>query len=258
MACAANFPVWVDVTVCNLKVSTWIQLLSYNQFSRQPQAAAQAAQALREASEKRGGGFAEANKIVQCPKEFGGSTTLEDQTGWSDFSFSFKSWLFFAEPAYESDIQFIEEHPTIPVSFQENPSGIASRERARKLYSILAGIFKNRPLKVLRAVTAANGLEVWRQLHSLYVPKTKGRSLALLNALMQMPAFTKDRSCHEQVQGMERLAEEYRKASGHEVSEDILLSTLIRVLPKHLQQHVQLTMSEHSTFNEIKETYPGI
>ena len=56
------------------------------------QAAAQAAQALREASEKRGGGFAEANKIVQCPKEFGGSTTLEDQTGWSDFSFSFKSW----------------------------------------------------------------------------------------------------------------------------------------------------------------------
>eukprot|EP00435_Cladocopium_sp_Y103_P049904 s97_g15.t1 len=207
----------------------------------------------REATERRGGGFAEANKVVQCPKEFGHATTLEDQTQWSDFSFTFKSWLFFAEPAFEHDIRYIEENPTVPVIFQENPSGVASKERARKLYSILAGILKNRPLKVLRAVTEANGLEVWRQLHTLYVPKTKGRSLALLNALMQMPAFTKDRSCREQVQGMERLAEEYRKASGHEVNEDILLSTLIRVSPKHLQQHVQLTMSEQSSFAEVKE-----
>eukprot|EP00435_Cladocopium_sp_Y103_P049163 s1537_g14.t1 len=47
---------------------------------------------------------------------------------------------------------------------------------------------------------------------------------------MQRPVFTKDRSCHEKVQGME----------------------LIRVLPKHLQQHVQLTMGEHSSF-EVKE-----
>eukprot|EP00435_Cladocopium_sp_Y103_P049630 s2564_g15.t1 len=140
---------------------------------------------------------------------------------------------------------------SVPVAFQENPRGIVSKKRARKLYSILAGIFKNRPLKVLHAVTEANGLEVWRQLRTLYVPKTKGRSLALLNALM--PVFTKDRSCHEQVQGMERLAEEYRKASGHEVNEDILLSTLIRVLPKYLQQHVQLTMGERSSFAEVKE-----
>ena len=47
-------------------------------------AASQAAQALREASEKRGGGYAEANKVVQCPKEFGHATTMEDQSHWSD------------------------------------------------------------------------------------------------------------------------------------------------------------------------------
>ena len=103
-------------------------------------AASQAAQALREANEKRGSGYAEANKIIQCPKEFGHATTLEDQSQWSDFVFSFKSRLFFAEPAFEVDIQYVEDHPSIPVTYQDNPSGAASKERSRKLYSILAGI----------------------------------------------------------------------------------------------------------------------
>ena len=216
-------------------------------------AASQAAQALREANEKRGSGYAEANKIIQCPKEFGHATTLEDQSQWSDFAFSFKSWLFFAEPAFEVDIQYVEDHPSIPVTYQDNPSGAASKEHSRKLYSILAGILKQRPLKTLRQVGDANGLEVWRQLHGLYMPKTKGRALALLNALMGMPAFTKERTCLEQIQNMERLSEEYRKASGQEINDDILLSTLIRVLPRHIQQHIQLSMDEQSSFAQVKD-----
>ena len=217
-------------------------------------AASQAAQALREANEKRGSGcYAEANKIIQCPKEFGHATTLEDQSQWSDFAFSFKSWLFFAEPAFEVDIQYVENHPSIPVTYQDNPSGAASKERSRKLYSILAGILKQRPLKTLRQVGDANGLEVWRQLPGLYMPKTKGRALALLNALMGMPAFTKERTCLEQIQNMERLSEEYRKASGQEINDDILLSTLIRVLPRHIQQHIQLSMDEQSSFAQVKD-----
>ena len=216
-------------------------------------AASQAAQALREASEKRGGGYAEANKIVECPKEFGHATAMEDQSQWSDFSFSFKSWLFFAEPAFEVDIQFIEEHPTVSVMFQDNPSGFSSKERSRKLYSILAGILKQRPLKILRQVSDMNGLEVWRQLHNLYTPRTKGRALALLNSLVGLPAFSKERSCLEQIQNMERLAEEYRKASNLEISDDVMLSTLVRVLPRHIQQHVQLSMDEDSSFAQVRE-----
>ena len=36
-------------------------------------------------------------------------------------------------------------------------------------------------------------------------------------------------------------------------TDDILLSTLIRVLPKNVQQHVQLTMKEDSTYAEVRE-----
>ena len=55
------------------------------------QAAADAAVALREASQNRSGGFAEANKTVQAPKEFGSTTSSEDQNNWADFAFSFIS-----------------------------------------------------------------------------------------------------------------------------------------------------------------------
>lgn len=129
--------------------------------------------------------------MIQCPKEFGHANSADDQAAWSDFSFTFRQWLFFADPAYENDFKHLEEHPSLAVAYVDNPLGAASKERSRKLYSILAGILKQRPLKVLRQVDDANGLEVFRQLSALYAPRTKGRSLALLNALMSYPAVFK-------------------------------------------------------------------
>ena len=219
------------------------------------QAAAQAAQALKESNERRGNnsGFSEATKVVQCPKEFGSAISSEDQTSWSDFAFAFKQWLFFADPLCEPDIKHVEDHPGVVVTFHESPAGLATQERARKLYLILGGILKHRPLKVLRQVSNNNGLEAWRQLGSIYMPKTKGRSLALLSAIMQFPVFGRDRSILEQVQNLERLADEYTKSAGHDVAPDILLSTLVRVLPKEIQRHIQLTMGEDATYAQVRE-----
>ena len=160
-------------------------------------AAAQAAQAMREANEKRVTGFGEASKMVQCPKEFGTSSSVEDQAQWSDSAFSFKQWLFLADWAFETDIKYAEDNPNTPVAFQDNAVGQASKERSRKMYSVLAGILKSRPLKVLRQVTDANGFEAYRQLHDLYAPRTKGRAMALLSALMGFPAFQKDKTSLE-------------------------------------------------------------
>ena len=178
------------------------------------QAAATAAQALKDANERRSTGFGEASKVVQCPKEFGTTSTTEDQSMWSDFAFSFKQWLFLADNGFEPDVKYVEENPNVAVAYQDNPVGQASKERSKKLYSILAGILKNRPLKLLRQIPDSNGLEAWRQLHNLYSPTTKGRAMALLTALMGFPMFTKDKTWLEQLQSLERLAEEYRKARG--------------------------------------------
>ena len=106
---------------------------------------------------------------------------------------------------------------------------------------------------MLRQVSDSNGLETWRQLRNLYTPKTKVRSMAILSALMSYPNFVKDKALLEQIQNLERIGDEYRKASGHDVSDDILLATLVRVLPRHVQQHVQLGMDDNSAFQQIKD-----
>ena len=56
--------------------------------------------------------------------------------------------------------------------------------RSEKLYAILVGLLRNRPLKLQRAVEGRNGCEVWRQLSTLLAPKTRSRSIALLQAFL--------------------------------------------------------------------------
>ena len=72
-------------------------------------AASEAAIALREAGLQRQGGFSEASRTIQCPKEFGSSVSADDQSGWTDFAFSFRQWLCFADPSYASDLDHVEQ-----------------------------------------------------------------------------------------------------------------------------------------------------
>ena len=158
-------------------------------------AAAEAAQALREANASRSNGFAEANKTVQCPKEFGHTVSTEDNAGWADFAFSFKQWLCFADDKYTSDLKHVEDNSEMVVTFADSEIGRASKSRSCKLYAILAGILKHRPLRVLRQVSDSNGFETWRQLCNLFTPKTKVRSLAILSTVMNFPHFVKREQC---------------------------------------------------------------
>lgn len=139
------------------------------------------------------------------------------------------------------------------VTFSETRDGNATKARSCKLYAILAGILKNRPLRLLRQIPDSNGLETWRQLHNLYTPRTKARSMAILSAIMGFPAFKSDRTLLEQVQTLERLGDEYQKTPGNNISDDILLTTLIRSLPRAVQQHIQLGMTNATTYQEVKD-----
>ena len=185
------------------------------------QAAAEAAKALWEVGvAQRQSCFADANKTVQCPREFGSVVSSEDQNGWADLSVSFLQWLCFADSNCTSDLAYVEEHCDTAVSFSEAPEGNATKARSCKLHAILAGILSNRPLCLLRQIPSNNGLETWRHLHNLFTPKTTARSMALRSAIMSFPAFKSDRTLLEQVQTLERLGDEYQKISGNNIADD--------------------------------------
>ena len=106
---------------------------------------------------------------------------------------------------------------------------------------------------MLKHISGNNGFEVCRQLNGVYRPKTKTPALGILSALMSHPAFNEDRTLLEQIHGLQRLSDAYQKASGSMVADDLTLTTLVRCLPKQIQNHVQLSMTESTAFEEVKD-----
>ena len=97
-------------------------------------------------------------------------------------------------------------------------------------------------------------LEVWRQLHSLYVPKDKGQEHGNSGNNHELSGiFQRTGLCLSRYRFLERLGDEYQKASGVNISEDILQTVLVRSLPKAVQQHIQLGMSNTTTYQEIRD-----
>ena len=69
---------------------------------------------------------------------------------------------------------------------------------------------------------------------------------------MSFPNFDKTRTLLEQIQSLERIREEYQRTSGASLSDDIMTSTLLRVLPKHIQQHLHLQMTSTSDYSAVR------
>ena len=127
------------------------------------------------------------------------------------------------------------------------------KKMSEKLYAILVSVLKNRPLKLLRAVDGKNGFEVVRQLATQLTPKTRARSIALLQAYLNHPNFSKDKmTLQEQFLGLERLADEYATVAKEELSENAKLLVLMRVMPAALRQHLQLHMTDTTTYKEAR------
>ena len=116
--------------------------------------------------------------------------------------------------------------------------------KGRKLYAVLSSLLKNKPQTLLKQVESRNGWEVWRQLQNIY--------LAVLNALTGALSFTKDKTLQEQVFALERISAEYTRVSGNAVGEDVMLGTLLRCLPQAIRNHVQLVMTDKSTYSQVR------
>ena len=158
--------------------------------ARAAESAAEAARALREAADRPKSSFAEASK-----------------NNWLDFAFSFKAWLTFADAEFDRELGTVEKASQTPIAL---PTESDTLQRAYKLYAILSGLLRRRPLRIQRQVVDRNG----RQLCQLFEPRTQSRSTSLLQALMNFPNFDKTRTLLEQIQSLERIREEYQRSSG--------------------------------------------
>ena len=219
-------------------------------------AASDAVVALRDQQANRSsaaGGFQEASKVVRQPEPFGSKCHEDELAKWQDFDVSFKAWRFYGNKHFETDLHRVEvTHAETPISSADGePQEV--KDRCNQLYSILTGLLQGKPLRLLRQVSNRNGFEVWRQLCQLFMPRTRSRAISILATLMGVPSFTtKDRTLLDQVLGLERMRAKYVRSSGTDIPDDIMLSVLVRALPKAIQQHVQLQLNETSNYDQVR------
>jgi len=187
--------------------------------------------------------------VVRMPDSFGSQDHEQDQKGWYDFLQDSKSLLYYGDGSFETGLTNVDQNPkdVLDLNAIEAPHKVKSVQ----LYAILSGLLKGKPLHVLRQQEDRNGLEVYRQLVQTFTSSSRTRTLSLLQALMQFPQFTKDRTFTEQILSLEHLRSEYQRCAGQDISDDLALSILVKCLPSAMRQHIQLQINEKHTYSDI-------
>ena len=218
------------------------------------QAAAQAATALQRFTDQRnaGGRFSEAGKVVRQPDPYGTDDVEQDIAKRTEFYDNFRAWLFYADKEYEVSLGHLESNTSTPIDMSRMGSG--QQDRSKQLYSILIGSLRGRPLRILKGVSVSVEEMVLKLGDSFCLSISREPVLGRFLYAFSFDEFSciqqdADHRRVEQIQGFERLRNEYRRSSGVDLADDVSLSILVRCLPKALQQHVQLQLREDSTYS---------
>eukprot|EP00439_Symbiodinium_sp_Y106_P028094 s9908_g3.t1 len=83
-------------------------------------------------------GFSDANRILKRPDEFGSSSHDHDLAIWQEWAHGFKSWLIFADAAFEPELQEIEQN--VDRVLDSALMSTAAQARSQRLYAILASL----------------------------------------------------------------------------------------------------------------------
>ena len=126
------------------------------------------------------------------------------------------------------------------------------QDRSEKLFSLLSTLLRNRPLQLLRGVADNNGYEAWRILYKDMQPPTRQRSLALVQSLNKLN-FETNKTTSEQLPQFELMIREYERTSKSTYPDDLKVAAIIAALPGQLQVQVQMSVTESTTYEEIKQ-----
>ena len=209
-------------------------------------------EAVRKLEERSRGGEKRLDpKTLVKPDVWHPQTVDEEQSGWPEWSFLFKSYLTFMEDEYKVNFETVEQDIDRELKLVEYTDEM--RERAKKLYAYLVSFLKGRPLRVVRAILDGDGFRAWQQLCREFQPQTIQRELGLIQALVAYPVFEKGKIM-ESVMKYERLVSDYERLAGSSLDENLKIATLIRCCPNQLRQHLQLNVKPGMKYEQIRQS----
>ena len=102
-----------------------------------------------------------------------------------------------------------------------------------------------------------DGFKLRRALLQEYEPSSRQRSLALAQTLSNYPAFSGSKTILEQILSYEQLVQQFEEASSSTCPAELKIATLVKCNGQKLREYLQLTINEHTTYAQLKETMMG-
>ena len=111
---------------------------------------------------------------------------------------------------------------------------------------------KQRPLRLVRGVTNQNGLEAWRVITKDLQPRTRQRSLALIQSLNKIQ-FDGTKTVTEQLPQYDLMVREYERSANVTYPDDLKIASVLSALPATLRLHIQMTLQDDTTFEDLRQ-----
>ena len=190
----------------------------------------------------------DATKVLRQPDVFHEGDPIK-YVAWRE---QFLNWVNFLERRYINLFQEIDALGDSPAKMEDFTD--ETKELTQQLFSILSSYLKGPASQLVRAEQKdRNGFRVWQELQRLYLPRTRPRTMALGQAIIQHPSFSNQKTMTESLLQFDQLLEQYEYASGHPMPDDLVVSTIWRCVDQTTRRHLQLTLGETSTYFDVKE-----
>lgn len=213
--------------------------------------AAQAAAATAQAAAQATALSRAAEQVDKWNKEFGSVDVEADTQGWSEYKFRLVNHLTGVDMGYLADLNAIDANRHDPVEVGDMNEAALNRSFA--LYRLLAKNMKGRILRLVMKQEDRSGYEVYRRMLSELEPRDRSRGLVMLQQLLADKNWPKGMDFADQLAKYELQCNQYVQASGRELAEDVRIATVMSNAPAELRVHLQLRVTDTTTYQALRD-----
>ena len=192
--------------------------------------------------------IAEVLKLAAKPIQYD-----NDEKTWLEFRFKLKNYLTLVDERYVALLLDGESQPVANLPTGTEESAVNIRTLSHTLYALLATLTTGRSLRLVQRVPNRNGFEVWRQMAAENAPKTAGRRLAMLQAVLQPGMSDNPAKFEETRRSWEHQMDFYENLSSTKLDDDVKISVELRECPQKLRDHLLVSSQQfESNYNKLR------
>ena len=190
-------------------------------------------------------------RLVKQPTQFGAVSSEQEHREWRQWKLRFTSWIALQSPPMYEMLDRVEAHPDSEVAMVDlDPEQTAI---SLQLHSLLLAYTQGNAFRIVEEVRDCCGGEAYRRLLCENEPRTTSRAAAIMECIMSYQPSSKDLSIRQRVAEIEVLFDTYRSTTGSEVDNIMKVAILMRLLKPELKRHVQLQISDTTTYAKVRD-----